>query len=198
MEIILATHNKGKVEEIKDVFSNIKNIEIIGMEEAGIKGEAVENGETIEENALKKANYVAQKTSEWVIADDTGVYIEALGGKPGAYPKRFVEKFDRQIDKMNFILKKMKDVSYDKRGAYFKTAAVLISPWQEKQIFEGKINGIIVKKVMGVPDNFLPYDTLFQPEGFNKTFSEMNREEKNKISHRAKAFREVKEFLKNI
>ncbi|NQU99129.1 MAG: RdgB/HAM1 family non-canonical purine NTP pyrophosphatase [Parcubacteria group bacterium] len=198
MKIILATHNQGKVEEVKDVFTGLNGMDIISMEEAGIKGEAEENGETIEENVLKKANYVAQKTSEWVIADDTGVYINALGGKPGAYPKRFVEKFDSQIDKMNFILEQMKNVSDNKRNVYFKTAVALISPQKEKQFFEGKINGIIVKQVMGVPDDFLPYDTLFQPEGFDKTFSQMDKNEKNKISHRAKAFREAKEFLKNI
>lgn len=198
MKLILATHNQGKVEEAKDVFSDLNNIEIIGMEEAGIKGEAEENGKTIEENVLKKAEFVAKKTSEWVIADDTGIYIEALGGKPGAYPKRWVDQFDSQVDKMNFVLSEMKNISDDKRGAYFKTAIALISPQKENKFFEGKINGIIAKEVMGMPGNFLPYDTLFQPEGYNKTFSQMDKSIKNKISHRAQAFQKAKEFLNNI
>ena len=198
MKIILATHNLDKVKEIKYVFSDLNTIKIVSMGEAGIKGEAEENGQTIEENVLKKAEYVAQKTSDWVIADDTGVYIKALNNKPGAYPKRWLEKIDGQMNKMNYVLEQMKDISDDQRNAYFKTAVALISPQKEKRFFQGTINGIIVKKIMGVPSNFLPYDTLFQPEGYNKTFSQINEDIKNKISHRAQAFIKAKEFLKNI
>ncbi len=198
MKLILATHNQGKLEEVKDVFAGLKTIKIISIDEAGISGEAEENGETIEENVLKKANFVAQKTSEWVIADDTGIYIEALEGKPGAYPKRWLEQFDNQSDKMNYVIERMKNISDDERQVYFKTAVALISPKKEKWFFQGILNGIITREVKGVPDKFLPYDTLFQPEGYNKTFSQMDKSVKNKISHRAQAFRKAKEFIKNI
>lgn len=197
MQIILATHNQGKNEEVKYIFTDLKDVEIISLDEVGITDDVEEDGKTIEENALKKANYIASKTSQWVMADDTGIYIKALGGKPGAYPARWGGKDLKGRDKMNFVLRQMKNIPESKRNACFKTAVALISPHKEKWYFEGRINGIIVKKIIGTPDNFLPYDTLFQPEGYNITFSQMLENEKNKISHRAQAFIKTKEFLKN-
>lgn len=197
MKIILATHNQGKVEEVKYIFSDLKNIKIIYMDEAGITDDIEENGQTIEENAFKKASFVSEKTSTWTMADDTGIYIEALGGKPGAYPARWGGKSLKGRDKVNFALEKMKNILEKDRKAYFKTAVALISPEGNRWFFKGIISGIITSEVVGVPNNFLPYDTIFKPDGFDKTFSQMSEEEKNKISHRAQAFLKVKNFLKN-
>lgn len=197
MQIILATKNQGKIEEVKYIFADLKNIEIISLSEAGIEDDIEEDGKTIKENAFKKASYIKQKVSKWVMADDTGIYIEALGGKPGAYPARWGGEYLKGQEKMAFVLDQMKNVPAGKRRAHFKTAVALISPENKKWYFEGVISGTILEKIVGVPDNYLPYDTLFRPEGYDITFSQMSEEEKNKISHRAQALEKTKKFIKN-
>jgi len=194
MKIIFATHNPGKVKEVGALLAGL-NIEVVSAEEAGVIEEAVEDGKTFEENALKKARFVAEKTGEWSMADDSGICIDALGGEPGVYSARYAGAGASAEKLINFVLEKMKDVLEEKRPATFFTVAVLISPAGEQWAFEGKVSGRVASSPRGAPRPKLPYDVVFIPEGGSRTFAEMADEEKNRISHRARAFLKLKDFL---
>lgn len=198
MKIIFATKNKSKLEEVRDVFSDMDNIDIVGMDEAGIEDDITEDGKTLKENALKKARFVAEKAKEWTFADDTGLCIKALDNKPGVYSSRWAGDDATGREKAKFALAKMKRIPEDERGAFFKTVAVLISPEGEEWIFEGVIDGVILKEIRGKVDDHVPYDSVFLPEGYDKTFSELDDRIKFEISHRAIAFLKLKDFIKNI
>lgn len=197
MKIIFATKNKSKLEEVNNVFSDLKNVDIMDMEEAGISDDIVEDGRTLKENALKKARFVAEKTGEWTFADDTGLCIKALDNKPGVYSSRWAGDWASGREKAEFALMKMKDIPSEKREAFFKTVAVLISPEGREWIFEGVIRGVILEEIRGEVDDHVPYDSVFMPKGYSKTFSELDDSIKYEKSHRAIAFSKLKDFIKN-
>ncbi len=194
MKIIFATHNPGKVKEVSALLAGL-DVEIVSAEEAGVIEEAVEDGKTFEENALKKARFVVERTGEWAMADDSGICIDALGGEPGVYSARYAGAGASAEKLINFILEKIKDTPTAERTATFFTAVALISPNGEHWIFEGKVPGQLAPSPRGTPRLKLPYDVVFIPEGESRTFAEMTDEEKNSISHRAMAFLKLKDFL---
>jgi XTP/dITP diphosphohydrolase len=195
MKIILSTRNPSKAEQIKAIFDH-PDIEVLTLTEAGIEGEAVEDGTTLEENALKKATYARENTNEkvWAMADDTGLFITALNGFPGIHAARCAGINATTEETMQFILDKMKGI--DDRSAFFETVVVLLSPDGEKYCFNGKVNGWLAKAPKTKPQPKMPYSPLFSPDGSDKVWAEMTIEEENAISHRGKAFRQVVEFLK--
>lgn len=188
MKIIFATHNKGKLIELKNI---LHDFEIIGAEDTGVFEDVEEDGETFAENALKKARFVASRVKDVVIADDSGLCIKAFDGAPGIYSARWAG--DRNI--ADFTLEKMLDIPESERRAWFETAAVLIYPDGREFTFTGKMVGKIATERRGEALPKLPYDTIFIPEGYTKTCAEMDAVEKNKISHRGRAFLEMREFL---
>lgn len=191
MKLIFATQNQGKLKEIKDILKDL-NIEVLSLENVGITEEIAEDGKTCIENALKKASYVAKESGHWALADDTGLCIKELKGAPGVMTARWA---GAGADLVKFTLEKMKNIPQAKRQAYFETIAALVSPDNQSWTFEGRIDGQITQKPLGKNRVKLPYDLIFRPQGFKKTFAEMTDEEKNNISHRGKAFRKLKNFL---
>lgn len=198
MKIIFATHNQGKVKEMREILSDLKmDLEIITLDEADIKDEIEENGKTMEANALKKAREIAEKTGEWAIGEDTGLCIEALDGKPGVKTARWGDEDGVNHEHLyEYCIEQMVDVPAGERQAYFETALALVSPEGKEWVFKGRINGEIAERPKGEPRPALPYDMVFIPEGYEMTFAEMSDEEKNSLSHRGKAFEQFKKFLK--
>ncbi len=197
MKLIFATHNPGKLEEMKNILAGLP-IEIISATEAGIIEEPVEDGDTFADNALIKAAYTAERTGEWSVADDSGICIEALGGAPGVFSARWAGENASGEELAKKTLTELGDLPMEKRGAYFESALALVSPEGEHWIFSGQINGTIsteIRELVKRPK--LPYDVVFVPDGYDRTFGEMTDEEKNSLSHRGKAFRELKDFIAN-
>ncbi len=194
MKLIFATHNEGKVKEMRQILAGL-DAEIMSAEEAGVHEDVEEDGVTFAENALKKARFAAQKTREWAIADDSGICIEALNGNPGVQSARWAGEGADGSAIVKKTLEKMKDVPQESRGAYFESCAALVSPDGSEWTFSGRCPGKIIMTPRGTAHPKLPYDVLFVPEGKTKTFAEIEDEEKNSLSHRGTAFRKLKDFL---
>src|SRR3989344_2163656 len=156
MKLIFATHNQGKVEEIKKIFGDL-DIDILSADEAGISEDVVEDGKTFEENSLKKARFINEKTKEWTMADDSGICVKALGGAPGIYSARWAGENASGEEWVRFLLMKMKEIPEGKRDAWFETCAVLIAPDGRYWTFVGKVEGKIITKSIGVAHPRLPY-----------------------------------------
>ncbi|MFC2097516.1 RdgB/HAM1 family non-canonical purine NTP pyrophosphatase [Bacteroidota bacterium] len=189
--IVFATNNKHKLEELKKVLEGKYNIQ--SLSDIGFEKEIPEDFETIKENAQQKARYINEKYSMNCFADDTGLEIEALDGEPGVYSARYAGENCSYEDNMNKVLDKMKFA--ENRLARFITVICLIFD-SEEYFFKGEVKGEILKKKSGIGG--FGYDPIFKPLGFSKTFAEMTMEEKNLISHRGLAAGKLVEFLKNI
>jgi XTP/dITP diphosphohydrolase len=194
MEIIFATQNKHKITEISSVLG--KEFHIISLEDIGCLEELPETQDTFEGNAKQKAFYIYEHYHKNCFADDSGLEIEALNGKPGIYSARYAgndKDMEANIDK---VLYEMKDVT--NRKAQFRTVIALVIGENDYEtcssfIFEGIIGGSIIKERRGT--NGFGYDPIFIPDGFEITFAEMSLEAKNKISHRAIAVGKLKAML---
>lgn len=189
-EIIFATHNAHKIEEIQQMLEG--KINIIPIKSLGLKEEIPETGKTLIENAHQKAMYVYNKFGKDCFADDTGLEVEALEGRPGVYSARYAGEgcsFDDNIDK---LLEEMDGKT--NRKAHFKTVICLIENGKEI-FFEGKCDGVITTERYG--KRGFGYDPVFIPNGYGESFAEMSKQEKNKISHRGKATNKLIEYLLN-
>jgi len=188
IDLLFATSNKNKVLEIKKVLPkefNIKSLDDIGFYE-----EVPENENTIEGNAIFKANYIYKKYNLNVFADDTGLEVDSLNGKPGVHSARYAGISKNSADNINKLLKKLKNKK--NRKARFKTIIALILN-SKIHTFEGVVEGIITKKPKG--ENGFGYDPVFIPSGYTKTFGELSIEEKNSISHRSLAINKLIDFI---
>ncbi len=187
--IILATRNAGKIREIKDILSDIK-FEILSMEEVGIKEEIEETGNTYSENALIKAMGISKILGEMVVADDSGLEVNALNNRPGVFSARYATGTEKRIEK---LLDEMQNIPFEKRRARFVCVVCLFMPNQEYHFFDGRVDGLISIKPSG--ENGFGFDPVFYIPQFGKTMAELPNEIKNKISHRAIAFKRLKDFL---
>ncbi len=185
-KIIIASNNKGKIKEFSEILSPL-GFEIIPQSEAVGDFEAEENGKTFEENAVIKAKAIFDIKGVPVIADDSGLCVDALDGRPGIYSARYANKGE-ECEK---LLSEMKGVPDDKRGAYFECAIAFIDSNGVCNV-SGKCFGTIAHEPKGT--NGFGYDPVFMYEG--RTLAEMSSEEKNKISHRAKALEKLYDLLK--
>lgn len=188
MELVFATNNKHKVREISDLLDD--NFRILGLADLNITEDIPEEAETLEENALFKARYVHDKTGKNVFADDTGLEVDALGGAPGVYSARYAgenKSFDDNIEK---LLREMNGAN--DRNARFRTVIALILDGTE-YLFEGTVEGEITRERRGAGG--FGYDPVFLATGYERTFAEIPLSEKNKISHRAMAMRQLLDFL---
>ncbi|MEF3245262.1 MAG: RdgB/HAM1 family non-canonical purine NTP pyrophosphatase [Caldisericaceae bacterium] len=191
LKILVATKNKGKLKEIKDIMSDL-SITLIPLSEN--EQEVEENGATYLENALLKAKTYGKKYNLITLADDSGLEIDALNGLPNIYSSRYLGKDTPFEEKMKHILKIMENKT--NRSARFRCASVLYFPKEERFVsFEGVVDGEILKEIRYGNSGF-GYDPIFKPNGFDKSFSELGYEVKNKISHRVKALLKVKEYIK--
>ena len=191
MKIVLSTHNENKFIEISAILSNF-SIEILSLEDFPEIGEIVEDGSTLEENALIKANTVHKITGLPVIADDTGLEVDYLNGAPGIYTARFAGDNCTYNDNVDKLLKVMKNVQNNKRGAKFRTSMVFVDK-NMKLFSDGEVKGIISKKIKGLAG--FGYDPIFYVPNEGKTFAEMSLKKKNIISHRGLAISNLKAKL---
>ena len=190
MELIFATHNQHKTEEAREIaasFIQIKNLKDIGCFE-----EIPETADTLSGNALQKTHYVQEHFHVNCFADDTGLEVEALDGRPGVYSARYAGEHCSYQDNVDKLLREMKGKT--NRKACFKTVIALILDGKE-YMFEGRVDGQIIEDQRGMSG--FGYDPVFLPDGFDRTFAEMSEEEKNSISHRGRAIRKMMDFLKN-
>ena len=194
IDIVLSTRNPSKAEQIKTIFIGLP-ISVLTLSEAGIQGEALEDGETLKDNALKKARYAFEHvaTGSWAMSDDTGLFIHALNDEPGVKSARWAGEGAATEEITRYCLDRLK--SKENRSASFESVVALISPDGQEYFFSGKVNGVIVEKQKVPAQPKMPYSPLFKPEGSDKVWAEMTVEEENAISHRGKAFRQVREFL---
>lgn len=182
-KILAATTNSGKVREIKEILSDY---EIISLKDAGIDIDAEENGSTFRENAYIKAFEISKACNLPVLADDSGLEIEALDGRPGVYSARYAGEDAPYSVKIKKLAEELKDVPPDERYAQFACAMCLILPDGKVIEAEGvSCPGIILEEPRG--ENGFGYDPVFYSTDYKKTFSEMTMEEKNKVSHRKAA-----------
>ena len=192
LKIFLATGNKHKIEEISDIFSGIENIEILSIKDGVEIPEVIEDGTTFEENSKKKAVEIAKFLNMITIADDSGLCVDALNGKPGVYSARYSGTGD-DLKNNEKLIENLKGV--ENRKAKFVSVITLAKPNGETFSFEGEILGEIVDNPRG--NTGFGYDPHFYVEEYQKTLAELP-ELKNKISHRAKALEKLKKELKNI
>lgn len=195
-KLVFATHNTGKVIEMKNILAGL-NIELLTAEEAGVYEDVEEDQDTFEGNAYKKAKFITDKIGEWAVADDSGVVIEALGGEPGVYSARWAGENAGASEIVDHTLKQMKNIKPEDRRASFISVLVLTGPNNEKYVFEGEVEGSILEQPIGECHPKLPYDVIFKVKSAGKAFSEMSGDEKNSLSHRGLAFKKMREFLEN-
>ena len=194
MKLIFATHNQGKLKEMRALLAGLP-YEVLSAQQAGVTDEVEEDGETLEQNAFKKARSVAKQTGEWAVADDTGLFIEALDGRPGIHSARWAGESREEQTMIDFTLQQLVGIPAEQRGAFFESVIALVSPVGKELILRGKVMGKILESPRGNIRPHLPYDCLFLPDGSEVTFAEMSDEKKNSMSHRGNAFRQLKEYL---
>lgn len=191
MDLIFASNNPHKVKEIRSIIG--PGFNLLSLIDLNIADDIPENESTFEGNALAKARYVHRLTGKNVFADDTGLETEALNGQPGVHSARFAgesKDSSANIEKLQSMLGETVN-----RKARFRTVIALILNDRE-YLFEGVVNGDITREKRGTEG--FGYDPVFVPEGRNKTFAEMSLPEKNTLSHRARAFEKLREFLAGI
>ena len=188
-EILVATHNQHKKEEIQQILG--EHFNVTSLTDYDIHDEIVEDGKTFHENALIKAKYCFEKTGKPSLGDDSGLVVEALDGRPGIYSARYAGNHDfaKNIDK---VLDELK--GEENRKAYFVTVMCLVDETGENY-FEGRVYGNLIKESRG--EKGFGYDPIFIPENHEITFAEMKPEEKNVISHRKNAIEKFLKFLEH-
>jgi XTP/dITP diphosphohydrolase len=191
MEIIFATHNAHKLQEVQALLPS--SIQLISLQDLGFFDEIEETGSTIEANSQLKAKTIYERFKKPVLAEDTGLEIVALGGEPGVYSARYAGEPSNALENMKKVLEKMEGIQ--DRRAQFKTLATFIYE-NTYYSFEGIVLGNITLTPKGT-DGF-GYDPIFQPAGFDKVFAEMLSTEKNIISHRAIAIKKFINFVKKL
>ena len=192
IEIVIATNNSNKVKEYRQIFAFISNIKWFSLKDENIHIEIEENGKTFKENSLIKAEAISKFTNKFVLADDSGLEIEALDNFPGIYSARFMEGKPYK-EKWAAIFEMLKNK--ENKNAQFHCAITFITPSKDKYVFEGMEKGYITENIEG--ENGFGYDPIFFSNSLNKTFGNATEEEKNAVSHRGKAFSQLLEFIKN-
>ncbi len=187
-KILIATNNKEKIKEMKEI---LKEYDLISLEDIGCKIDVVEDKESFEGNALKKAKEISKATNMPCIADDSGLCIDEFNGWPGVYTARFLGEDSTPRQRNEYILNKMKDLSEDKRTARVKCVVVYYENG-EKIIATGEVEGKIAMSYRG--ESGFGFDEIFELKN-GKTYAELTKEEKNKISHRKIALENLKKYI---
>lgn len=195
MKLILASNNKKKLLELREILSDM-DVELVSQREAGCDFEVEETGTTFDENAYLKAKAVVDATGIAAVADDSGLMVEALGGEPGVYSARYSpgghDASDRE--KYEYLLSKLQHE--EQRAARFVSSICCIFPDGRIIRTEGECRGEILREPAG--EGGFGYDPVFKPEGYDKSMAELGGEVKNQISHRANALREFKKKLREL
>ncbi len=191
--IIAASRNQHKITEIEAITKKF-GMNIVSRDEAGIpKFEIEEDGETFEENSFKKANEIMKVCGKITIADDSGLMVDYLGGAPGVYSARFAGEDGNDTKNNEKLLMLLEGVSYKERRAKFVSVITMVYPDGTQLAARGECEGHIIDAPVG--ENGFGYDPLFVPDGYQRTFAQLSAEEKNQISHRVKALKQLEKLL---
>ncbi len=188
MELIFASQNENKIKEINQMLTS--EIHVVGMREKGIQEDIVEDGISLEENALIKARYIYEKLGGNVFSEDTGLEVDHLNGEPGVHTARYAGEERDATKNMNLLLSNLS--GSENRSARFRTVMALIYDGKEC-LFEGKVEGKISLEMSG--NKGFGYDPIFIPDGYEETFADLDQEVKNKVSHRKRALEKLINFL---
>lgn len=190
--LIIATKNLGKAEEFKDLFHE-RGYQIKTLLDFPHLDDVEETGTTFKENALLKAETIANELNSLVIADDSGLSVDDLGGMPGVYSARYAGEEKNDARNNAKLLAELGEIETSNRQAAFHCTLAVAKPGRESLVVHGQVNGVIASYPIG--DNGFGYDPLFYMEEIDKTMAQLSREEKNKISHRAKALKELDQLF---
>ena len=191
-KIVFATGNKDKMREIREIMADCE-VEIFSMKEAGIDVDIVENGTTFEENALIKAKAIAEHTDAIVLADDSGLEIDALNKEPGIYSARYMGEDTSYTVKNRNLIERLEGVPKEQRTARFVCAIAAVLPGGKELVTRQTMEGYIVYEPEG--ENGFGYDPIFFLEEYGCSSAALSREQKNAISHRGKALRAMRDML---
>jgi len=191
--LVIATRNQNKLREFREVLKDLQ-IEVRSLNDFGPIPEAIEDGETFDENAYKKALHTAKILGLPAIADDSGLVVEALNGEPGVYSARYAGENATDAENCDKLLKSLQGI--DNRRAHFQCVLSIAVPSGPALTYEGRCDGVIIDDSRG--NNGFGYDPIFYFEELGKTFAELSMEEKNRVSHRGKALAEVKSEIAMI
>lgn len=197
MEILIATQNKGKIREFQELLTS-SGYEVMGLADIGLgEMEVEETGTTFEENALLKVVAYGEASGKLAVADDSGLVVDALDGRPGIYSARYGD-VPTEAGRRAYLLNEMKDIPAEKRSAHFISVIAVYDPKDGKTYtIEGRVDGQILFEERDNGKGF-GYDALFLPDGFTQSFGEMSAEEKHKISHRGRAVAKLPELLAKL
>jgi XTP/dITP diphosphohydrolase len=192
-ELVLATRNRHKAAELVALLGNL-GIAVRTLDEFSDAPDVVEDGDTCEANAVKKARAIAEFTGLPAVADDTGLEVDALGGRPGVFAARYAGEHATYEDNCRKLLQELTGVPRERRTARFLTVAAIALPSDGIQVARGTLDGLIAEEARGTLG--FGYDSVFYVPEIGKTLAQISADQKNMISHRAKAFAEVREILK--
>ncbi|MBQ2489082.1 MAG: non-canonical purine NTP diphosphatase [Bacteroidales bacterium] len=193
MDLIFATHNRHKVSEVQAMLP--AGIHVRSLSDLGCDEDIPETADTLQGNALQKAQFVHERYHCNCFADDTGLEIDALDGRPGVYSARYAGEGCSFDDNVRKVLAELENVPLEQRTARFRTVVALILDGRT-YFFEGKVEGLMTLERHGVEG--FGYDPIFLPEGYGQTFAEMDASEKNRISHRGRAMAQMVGFLERL
>ncbi len=195
MRLLIATHNRGKLVEYQELLAGLP-FELVTLDDVGIVIDVEENGDTFAENARQKAAAYATRSGLLTLADDSGLEVDALGGEPGVYSKRYAGENATDAERVNFLLLKMRDVPVEARVARFRCAIAIASPGGPVVETDGTVEGEIAFVPRGT--NGFGYDPIFFFPKLGLTLAELPATEKNKISHRARASAGARRLLESM
>ncbi|HEX2786505.1 MAG TPA: RdgB/HAM1 family non-canonical purine NTP pyrophosphatase [Ignavibacteria bacterium] len=193
-KLLVASNNAHKIDEIKKILSDIKDLQVVSLKDENIFIDVEETADTLEGNALLKAKVIHSVSGLPVISDDTGLFVEELNNEPGVYSARYAGENSTYLDNCKKLISKLKEKNLSESPAHFKAVICYIDNSGKEKFFEGVINGKVSTEMRG--KNGFGYDPLFVADGMNKTFAELTDEEKNTISHRGVAIKKFAEFYK--
>lgn len=199
-KLILASNNKKKIKELKEILSDIQ-VEVKSLNDENIDIDVVEDGTTFEENAKKKAKEIYEflknrnEKNFIVLSDDSGLEVDYLNGEPGVYSARYAGGHGEDVKNNEKLLENLNGVPKEKRGAQFVCQIAMFDEYGTYNTVRGEVRGYILEELNG--EGGFGYDPLFFYEPFNKSFAQLTSDEKNEVSHRGKALRELKQIILN-
>ncbi len=198
IEIVVGSQNPGKLREYGQIFTGLP-VKLLYLTDVGLGDMDVEEtGETFEENARLKAMAYARASGKYAMADDSGLCVEVLDGAPGVYSARYAGPGASDADRRQKLLRELANIPDEERSAYFECVIALSSPDGEQvTVVLGRVTGVITHTESDGTQGF-GYDPIFQPDGFDVTFADITKEEKNKISHRGRAAEALIPFLRRL
>ena len=196
-KLLIATSNKGKIEQIMPILRDLP-LELVFLPDLNLNLKVEENGKTLEENALIKANFYSNETGLWALSDDMGMEIDVLGGEPGVKSRRWpgYEASDEEL--IDLTLSKLKGVPFDKRKASFKSVIAIANPQKQSWLVKGISRGYISERPSQTRIKGLPFACLFFIPEYKKIFTELTDKEKEMAGHRIKALKKAKKIIKEI